>query len=612
MSEKEKKRLKSVVAVSLAAALLVTGTMASQSISQAVTNQLSAAVNPGGRLHDDFDGKNKDIYVENFTDSANGGVPIYARVKLTEYMEVGADAGKNLEDAQSTRSVKSIATGSVSNDKDTWANYFDTTTTGNEDKVNAIKEYWTWQLGGKTTYMPTFNKNKDSIAADINGTYEGLDGYGPLDENDSDEKYSDYVSYSVGSTATKYEIYDADSNTTDEIGEDQKAVKAIIDAADQTALEKAISGKESNIKIGTTSTEGDTTTYTKVTHEAKDTIDGSVISMAKYNKLTDEEKKALNAWVYDTDGWAYWSQAIQPGEATGLLLDDIGEILKNTSDNWYYAIDVTAQFITADDSGYDDNTGFWDTNSGSVPTDDAKALLKSIGVTVEAQTGGNTSEDTSTYTPSASTDAAKAIQTKIYNMDSATVNTTAATVTIDNKEFYVIAKENGKALLLQKDLEENSSWTSSKDTTFGTSSAWEGSTIQTYLNGTYLDGKTELNELVSATDIYTATPSNYNRDDMSASGYTKSENQKVFLLSEADVFGTANGSAVASVAESYEYTTASKTQVASEISNNGVYYWLRSPYKTNENVAIVTTDGDLGSTWCKMDRGVRPALWVNL
>ena len=427
MSEKAKKRLKSVVAVSLAAALLVTGTMAYQSISQVATNQLSAAVNPGGRLHDDFDGKNKDIYVENFTDSANGGVPIYARVKLTEYMEVGADAGKNLEDAQSTRSVKSIATGSVSNDKGTWANYFDTTTTGNEDKVNAIKEYWTWQLGGKTVYMPTFNKNKDSLAADINGTYEGTDGYGPLDENNTDEKYSDYVSYSVGSTATKYEIYDADSNNTDEIGEDQKAVKAIIDATDQTALEKAISGKESNIKIGTTSTEGDATTYTKVEHSARDTINGSVISMAEYKALSDAEKRALNAWVYDADGWAYWSQAIQPGEATGLLLNDIGEKLKNTSDNWYYAIEATAQFVTANDSGYDNATGFWDTAKGTVPTDDAKALLKGIGVTVDDTASAGT------YTPSASTDAAKTIQTKIYNMDNSIVNTTAATVTIDSK-----------------------------------------------------------------------------------------------------------------------------------------------------------------------------------
>ena len=219
-----------------------------------------------------------------------------------------------------------------------------------------------------------------------------------------------------------------------------------------------------------------------------------------------------------------------------------------------------------------------------------------------------------TCTPSASTDAAKTIQTKIYNMDNSIVNTTAATVTIDSKEFYVIAKENGKALLLQKDLEENSGWSSSKYTKFGSSSAWEGSTIQTYLNGTYLNGKTELNELVSATDIYTATPSNYNRADTSANGYTKSENQKVFLLSEADVFGTANGSAVASETESYEYTTASKTKVASEISNNGDYYWLRSPYYGDTYVARVYKDGTLDHCGVNygISVGVRLALWVDL
>ena len=48
--------------------------------------------NPGGRLHDDFSGPGgtKDIYVENF-----GSQPIYARVRLDEYMEIGIITRKN-------------------------------------------------------------------------------------------------------------------------------------------------------------------------------------------------------------------------------------------------------------------------------------------------------------------------------------------------------------------------------------------------------------------------------------------------------------------------------------------------------------------------------------
>ena len=57
--------------------------------------------------------------------------------------------------------------------------------------------YWAWDMdGGQTVYMPTFNKNKDSLAADINGTYEGTN---PGDET----HYDDYKTYTVG-----YEVND--------------------------------------------------------------------------------------------------------------------------------------------------------------------------------------------------------------------------------------------------------------------------------------------------------------------------------------------------------------------------------------------------------------------
>ena len=88
MATKKHKLISAIVAVSVAAALLLTGTFAWQSISQTALNEKIEEVNPGGRLHDDFDGTNKDVYVENF-----GDTPIFARVRLDEYMEIGAGAG---------------------------------------------------------------------------------------------------------------------------------------------------------------------------------------------------------------------------------------------------------------------------------------------------------------------------------------------------------------------------------------------------------------------------------------------------------------------------------------------------------------------------------------
>ncbi|MBE5762327.1 MAG: hypothetical protein E7334_10095 [Clostridiales bacterium] len=68
-------------ALVLSASLLLGGTLAWQSISQEATNIIMDEVNPGGRLHDDFNGTDdKNIYVENF-----GTQPIFARIMLKEY-----------------------------------------------------------------------------------------------------------------------------------------------------------------------------------------------------------------------------------------------------------------------------------------------------------------------------------------------------------------------------------------------------------------------------------------------------------------------------------------------------------------------------------------------
>ena len=55
MSNK-KKVIATVSAVALTAAIALGGTFAWQSISQQALNETMATINPGGRLHDDFNG----------------------------------------------------------------------------------------------------------------------------------------------------------------------------------------------------------------------------------------------------------------------------------------------------------------------------------------------------------------------------------------------------------------------------------------------------------------------------------------------------------------------------------------------------------------------------
>ena len=200
MTQKKKKTLAAVGAVILAAVIILGGTFAWQSISQTALNEAAATLNPGGRLHDDFDGRNKDVYVENFTDD---GTAIFARVRLDEYMEIGQGAGADVDNQ-----AESVIEGATLGDKTSWTTRLPSGSTLVDEEGDA---YWTWNMGGQTTYMPTFNKNKDSLQADINGTYDGLSA-------DDDIHYDDYVDYSDPENATKEAdaYYDADTNDADE------------------------------------------------------------------------------------------------------------------------------------------------------------------------------------------------------------------------------------------------------------------------------------------------------------------------------------------------------------------------------------------------------------
>jgi len=384
------------IAATVATAIALTGTFAWQSISQMARNEATEPTNPGGRLHDDFSGygeeDTKDIYVENF-----GNEPIYARVRLDEYMELGEGAGLRgtvgaggVITPDPNNHATSLVPGAKIDDVTTWtthlpgdpsANIGAGVETGFTDPSKTFHTYWTWTMGGqatdnpdgKTVYMPTFNKNKDSLMADINGTLAGTD------PNDT-VHYDDYKTYAVGDTADRVRdpdtatypdgaAYDADDDTTDECGPYGGA--------------------------GGTGVAGTNYEMQAEDHTAQETMNASVITMAEYKEKSDEEKAAFLGWVYDVDGWAYWSQPIAPGtptdtdkfitNATGVLLDRIVLTHKPT-EAWYYSINAVGQFITEDDLGRTDDpqTGFY---TDGAPTDDALDLLEGIGVNTAAVKG---------------------------------------------------------------------------------------------------------------------------------------------------------------------------------------------------------------------------------
>ena len=367
-----KKRRAAIIAVTCAILVALSGTFAWQSISQQALNEAKGISNPGGRLHDDYSGPDgtKDVYVENFGDQ-----DIFARVRLDEYMEIGKGAGTKGTYSEETgwtasadNKATSLVNGANINDVTTWTTHLPgdvdaNISTGDEsqtqwkDSSKTFRNYFTWTMGGqatdnpdgKTVYMPTFNKNKDSLAADINGTLEGT----------AEGAYKDYVEYTDGQQVNKNEYVDADDNIVDEGN-----------------------GKGE----GNGGTEGvNYKTIATQTHTAKETLTASVITMKTYNDKSNNEKDAFVGWVWDEDGWAYWSQPIKTGTATGLLLDEVST--KDRADEWYYGINVVAQFVTANDLGQtgENPTGFF-TEGGKEPSESALNLLQRAGVNVSGIT----------------------------------------------------------------------------------------------------------------------------------------------------------------------------------------------------------------------------------
>lgn len=352
MSKKvsQQRKRSAVVAALAAVALLVTGTLAWQSISQkAINNFDGESGEAGARLHDDFaddqvwtQGANKDVYVENYTgqnedNPLDTGRTVFVRVRLSEYMEMGEGSGlfsfTGTSDPVDYQDLDRAGTGGTriadSNNKATplipgtsitevadWPIHIPDTV-ANEDG-SEFHDYWDWKMGGQKVFMPTFNRDNTSFLAD---------------RTDYDQNQ-----YTAGVTEKKPTTYS------------------------DPVLDK------------------------EETHTAKDTENtAGVLTMAEWkakgSPMTDASGNGY--WVGDTDGWFYWSKALAPGEATGLLLDEV--TLTNEPDgSYYYAIHVVSQMATAGDWGDPEvPSGFYEDGM----TEDGKNLLDQAADRMPAVTG---------------------------------------------------------------------------------------------------------------------------------------------------------------------------------------------------------------------------------
>ncbi|WP_251712604.1 hypothetical protein [Lactococcus ileimucosae] len=302
-----------IIPILLLSVLSITsaGTFTWTSISQRAVNETRFEELPGGRLHDDFEGlnhltrqqgrTNKDIYVENYS-SEN----ILARVRLSEYMEVGAGAGA-AENNQATPLSGAGLENATLADHNSWAvvrpgGYLSDATT-----LSRLRDYVTLHLGDDNSrpkiFMPTFNQNNQSQESNTTGRgLETLTG-----------AYNTNLGISMPGTHDQWSLGQAHTSTL--------------------RTWDARNGAE--------------VLTSDVTHTAQATVQSQHGGYMTMNDWIALGRPTGNFWVHDNDGWFYWATWVPANSATSLLLDAL-EV--NFSDGEsFYGMHVESDLATAED-----------------------------------------------------------------------------------------------------------------------------------------------------------------------------------------------------------------------------------------------------------------------
>ena len=345
-----------VIAVICAALIFITGTYAFQIMTQQGWGRaVSRDQLPTGRLHIDqevigdnfgelnwYPGQsaNNEIYVENFGDS----IPILARVRLFEYMESGIGAQLHPNDPDfADRIVQPLIEGADREDPTTWAVILPYSEKNSEP--SAFRDYWVLiQDGGSKHFMPTFNKDVTSREPDVKGDAWGLVPMSPEQPNSTRRGLPHAVEDDRPYLKDQPYAYPPEAGLSD-FFETNPIYEATVKSYDWD-LDISIMGTA------------------PVPHIARETLDAEIMTMDEWHTA---DKPVGEIWVLDSDGWSYWAALLEPGEATGLLLNEMTYISPAIG-TVYYAIYADAQMAT---------TGSWELAFPDL-TDEAEDLINII------------------------------------------------------------------------------------------------------------------------------------------------------------------------------------------------------------------------------------------
>ncbi len=191
----------------------------------------------------------------------------------------------------------------------------------------------------------------------------------------------------------------------------------------------------------------------------------------------------------------------------------------------------------------------------------------------------------------------------------------STTVTIEDRDWYVLEKDGTKCLIWMKDIE--STWGTNGVRRFAPRNVaqWSNSYVRSWLNDTYIKSLTTLNKHVQETEI--STRSKYRIDSSDDFIYTT---DLVFLLSLPDLSGTYYMSSSRGITVyEQDYTYNNKRLVSAghaALKSGSKTFWLRNPYSAGSSqtntVAFLTTSGGVGYASCNVSYAIRPAMWIDL
>lgn len=333
--------------------ILASGSFAWFSVTQNALNEFSW--NPEGvNLHDDFLDPNKDVYVENTSRD-----PVIVRIKLAEFMQY-----------ETKLATVVLPEGALREDRATWARH-----NGGGGNLQAtectggLHTYWTWLMGGQKWYVPA---TADQAALEGN---EAVVRNHPLTQAEEAA-----LAAQIAADLDKDGLPYTPSTQTllDAVSAAKADLMALIEGytADTEEARTALSAARQALNDAQTALN----TAAKQRYGVMQTRPAIVLTMAEW---AAGDQKLGDFWVVDTNGWCYWANVLEAGEATGLLLNgveatDAVAALKSAREAYYYGIDISMQAATAEDVAH-----YW-TASPELPniedfaTANAQTLLNRI------------------------------------------------------------------------------------------------------------------------------------------------------------------------------------------------------------------------------------------